>query len=130
MVHIRLSKKDKLLAQLQEIEEKKAKLVSQFLNTDEDDEFEPIAYNRTGTVLLLIYVPASSQPSLYTGNRSKQTFTTSQSLGHTGTPDSMISIRIYILLSSLNNKKYADRLRFLKNDINASFYAESTGSSR
>ena len=45
MTNIRLSKKDKLLAQLQEIEEKKAKLVSQFLNTDEDDEFEPIAYN-------------------------------------------------------------------------------------
>ena len=130
MANIKLLKKDKLLAQLQEIEEKKAKLISQFLNTDEDDEFEPITYNQTGTVLLLIYVPASSQPSLYTGNRSKQTFTTSQSLGHTGTPDSMISIRIYILLSSLNNKKYADRLQFLKNDINASFYAESTGPSR
>ena len=130
MANIRLSKKDKLLAQLQEIEEKKVKLVSQFLNTDEDDEFELITYNQTGIVLLLIYVPASSQSSLYTGNRSKQIFTTNQFLGHTGTPGSMISIRIYILSSSLNNKKHADRLRFLENDVNASLYAESTGLSR
>ena len=130
MVNIRLSKKDKLLAQLQEIEEKKAKLVSQFLNTDEDDEFKPIAYNQTGIVLLLIYVLTSSQPSLYTGNKSKQTFTTNQSLGHTGTPGSTISVRIYIPSSSLNNKKRANRLRFLENDVNASLYAESTGPSR
>ena len=34
--------KDKLLAQLQEIEEMKAKLVSQFLNTQEDDELDPV----------------------------------------------------------------------------------------
>jgi len=64
MANVKLLK-ERLLAELHEIEERKRRLLSQFLDDCQDDELESITSNGAGTVLFsYMLLPVPNQDSM------------------------------------------------------------------